>query len=193
MAGRKLHRSFQVHGYTSKIKIMDRGYIHVYTGNGKGKTTAALGLTLRAVGAGKKVFFAQFVKGQRYSEVKAIEQYLPDAQIKQYGLDCFIWKKPTQADIDTAREGLREVEEIIRSGKYDMVVLDEANIAIFYGLFSVQELIDVVTRKPTDTEIIITGRYAAPELIEIADLVTEMKEVKHYYNQGVEARIGIEH
>ena len=173
--------------------MQKRGYIHVYTGNGKGKTTAALGLTLRAVGAGKKVFFAQFVKGQRYSEVKAIEQYLPDAQIKQYGLDCFIWKKPTQADIDTAREGLREVEEIIRSGKYDMVVLDEANIAIFYGLFSVQELIDVVTRKPTDTEIIITGRYAAPELIEIADLVTEMKEVKHYYNQGVEARIGIEH
>ncbi len=173
--------------------MQKRGYIHVYTGNGKGKTTAALGLTLRAVGAGKKVFFAQFVKGQRYSEVKAIEQYLPNVRIKQYGLDCFIWKKPTQADIDTARQGLREVEEIILSGKYDVVVLDEANIAVFYGLFSVQELIDVVTKKPIDTEIIITGRYAAPELIEIADLVTEMKEVKHYYNQGVEARIGIEH
>ncbi len=148
---------------------------------------------MRAVGAGKKVFFAQFVKGQRYSEVKAIEQYLPDVEIKQYGLDCFIWKKPTQADIDAARQGLREVKEIILSGKYDVVVLDEANIAVFYGLFSVQELINVVTRKPAETEIIITGRYATPELIEVADLVTEMKEVKHYYNQGVEARKGIEH
>lgn len=173
--------------------MQNRGYIQVYTGNGKGKTTAALGLTLRAVGAGKKVFFAQFVKGQRYFEVKSMEQYLPNVLIKQYGLNCFIWEKPTQADIDAARQGLREVEEIICSGKYDVVVLDEANIAVFYKLFSVQELIDVVTRKPTETEIIITGRYAAPELIEIADLVTEMKEVKHYYNQGVEARIGIEH
>ena len=173
--------------------MQNRGYIQVYTGNGKGKTTAALGLTLRAVGAGKKVFFAQFVKGQRYSEVKAIEQYLPDVEIKQYGLDCFIWKKPPQADIDAARQGLREVKEIILSGKYDVVVLDEANIAVFYGLFSVQELINVVTRKPAETEIIITGRYATPELIEVADLVTEMKEVKHYYNQGVEARKGIEH
>ncbi len=170
-----------------------QGYIQVYTGNGKGKTTAALGLTLRAVGAGKKVFFAQFVKGQRYSEVKAIEQYLPGVQIKQYGLDCFIRKNPTQADIDAARQGLCEVKEIILSGKYDIVVLDEANIAIFYKLFSVQELIDVITQKPTEAEIIITGRYAAPELIEVADLVTEMKEIKHYYNEGVEARTGIEH
>ena len=170
-----------------------QSYIQIYTGNGKGKTTAALGLTLRAAGAGKKVFFAQFVKGQRYSEVKAIEQYLPMVEIKQYGLDCFIWKKPTQADIDAAQQGLREVKDIMLSGKYDVLVLDEANIAVFYGLFSVQELIDVVTQKPTETEIIITGRYAAPELIEIADLVTEMKEIKHYYNKGIKARIGIEH
>ncbi|HHT22591.1 MAG TPA: cob(I)yrinic acid a,c-diamide adenosyltransferase [Bacteroidales bacterium] len=170
-----------------------QGYIQIYTGNGKGKTTAALGLTLRAVGAGKKVFFAQFVKGQRYSEVKAIEQYLPNVQIKQYGLDCFIQKNPTQADIDAAREGLQEVKEVIVSGEYNVVVLDEANIAVYYGLFSAQELIDVITQKPTETEIIITGRYAAPELIEVADLVTEMKEIKHYYTKGVEARKGIEH
>ncbi len=170
-----------------------QGYIQIYTGNGKGKTTAALGLTLRAVGAGKKVFFAQFVKGQRYSEVKAIEQYLPNVQIKQYGLDCFIEKNPTQADIDAARQGLQEVKEVIVSGKYDVVVLDEANIAVFYGLFSAQELIEVIKQKPIETEIIITGRYAAPELIEIADLVTEMKEIKHYYTKGVMARKGIEH
>ena len=173
--------------------MQNRGYIQVYTGNGKGKTTAALGLTLRAAGAGKKVFIAQFVKGQRYSEVKAIEQFLPMVEIKQYGLNCFIRNKPAKADIDGAQTGLREIKEIILSGKYDVVVLDEANIAVYYGLFSTQELIDIIKQKPTETEIVITGRYAAPELIEVADLVTEMKEIKHYYTQGVEARIGIEH
>jgi cob(I)alamin adenosyltransferase len=173
--------------------MQNRGYIQVYTGNGKGKTTAALGLTLRAAGAGKKVFIAQFVKGQRYSEVKAIEQFLPMVEIKQYGLNCFIRNKPAKADIDAAQTGLREIKEIILSGKYDVVVLDEANIAVYYGLFSTQELIDIIKQKPTETEIVITGRYAAPELIEVADLVTEMKEIKHYYTQGVEARIGIEH
>jgi cob(I)alamin adenosyltransferase len=169
-----------------------KGYIQIYTGNGKGKTTAALGLTLRAVGAGKKVFFAQFVKGQIYSEVKALQQYLPSVEVKQYGLNCFIRQAPTQADIDSARKGFAEVSDIILSGKYDVVVLDEANIAIFYNLFSANELIEVLKQKPNETEIIITGRYAVPELIEIADLVTEMREVKHYYNNGVEARVGIE-
>lgn len=169
-----------------------KGYIQIYTGNGKGKTTAAIGLTLRAVGAGKKVFFAQFVKGQVYSEIKALQQYAPAVVVKQYGLDCFIVKQPTQEDIDVARRGLQEVSEVIISGQYDVVVLDEANIAIFYNLFSAKELIDVLKRKPVETEIIITGRYAVPELIEIADLVTEMQEIKHYYNKGVEARVGIE-
>ncbi|MGQ9845940.1 MAG: cob(I)yrinic acid a,c-diamide adenosyltransferase, partial [Bacteroidales bacterium] len=106
-----------------------KGYIQIYTGNGKGKTTAAIGLSVRAVGAGKKVFFAQFVKGQIYSEVKAIMQYLPNITIKQYGLDCFIYHKPKQEDIDAARKGFEEVSEIILSGKYDVIVLDEANIA----------------------------------------------------------------
>jgi len=169
-----------------------KGYIQIYTGNGKGKTTAALGLTLRAVGAGKKVFFAQFVKGQIYSEVKAIQQFIPSVEIRQYGLACFIRNAPTQADIEVARKGFKEAAEMIFSGKYDVVVLDEANIAIYYGLFSVDELIEVLRQKPSETEIIITGRYAVPELIAIADLVTEMQEVKHYYNEGVQARTGIE-
>ncbi len=169
------------------------GYIQIYTGNGKGKTTAAIGLSVRAVGAGKKVFFAQFVKGQIYSEVKTILQYLPNITIKQYGLDCFIYHKPKQEDFDAARKGFEEVSEIILSGKYDVVVLDEANIAIYYQLFSVEELIRLLKRKPEQTEIIITGRYAPAELIEYADLVTEMKEIKHYYTQGIQARIGIEH
>jgi len=169
-----------------------KGYIQVYTGNGKGKTTAAFGLALRAVGAGKKVFFAQFVKGQIYSELEAVEKYLPSITIKQYGLDCFIVNSPTEADIKAAKEGLAQVAEIIASGQYDIIVLDEANIAIYYNLFSVQELIDVITKRPKNVEIIVTGRYAPPELLEIAHLVTEMKEIKHYYTQGVEARKGIE-
>ena len=169
-----------------------KGYIQIYTGNGKGKTTAALGLALRAAGAGKKVFFAQFVKGQIYSEVTALRQYIPSVEIRQYGLECFIRHTPTQADIEAARKGFKEVTEIIFAGEYDIVVLDEANIAIYYGLFSANELIEVLSQKPCETEIIITGRYATPELIEVADLVTEMYEVKHYYNKGVEARTGIE-
>ncbi len=169
-----------------------KAYIQVYTGNGKGKTTAAIGLAVRAIGAGKKVFFAQFVKGQIYSEVKTILQYLPNITIKQYGLDCFINRKPKQEDVDAARKGFEEVSAVILSGKYDVVVLDEANIAIYYHLFSAEELIGLLKKKPEQTEIIITGRYAPCELIEVADLVTEMTEIKHYYTQGIPARIGIE-
>lgn len=171
-----------------------KGYIQVYTGNGKGKTTAAFGLTLRAVGAGKKVFFAQFVKSQIYSEVKAVQKFLPSVTIKQYGLDCFIVNTPTPADIAAARKGFKEISEIIKAGQHEVVILDEANIAIYYNLFSEDELIELIQSKPQEMEIIITGRYATPKLVEIADLVTEMKEIKHYYNtQGVEAREGIEY
>jgi cob(I)alamin adenosyltransferase len=168
------------------------GYIQIYTGNGKGKSTAAFGLSLRAIGAGKKVYFAQFIKGLPYSEIKAITKFIPDITLRQYGLGCFIYDNPTQDDIDAAQKGLKEISTIIQSGKYDVVVLDEANIALYYKLFTVQELIDVLTTKPEATEIIITGRYAPDELIKIADLVTEMKEIKHYYSRGIEAREGIE-
>lgn len=170
-----------------------KGYIQVYTGNGKGKTTAAIGLAIRAIGAGKKVFFAQFVKGMIYSEVKVIQNLSSDITIKQYGLDCFIYNAPTKADIDAARNGFNEVSEIILSGKYDVIVLDEANIAVYYKLFSIEELIDLLKRKPEQTEIIVTGRYAPDELIEFADLVSEIKEIKHYYTKGIQARIGIEY
>ncbi|MDR1348090.1 MAG: cob(I)yrinic acid a,c-diamide adenosyltransferase [Prevotellaceae bacterium] len=170
-----------------------KGYIHIYTGNGKGKTTAALGLALRAAGAGKKVFFAQFVKGQVYSEVDAINKYLPSITVKQYGLDCFIISKPTRKDIAIAERGFREIAKIVMSDEYDVIVLDEACIAIYYNLFTAGELIDLITGKPERTEIIITGRYASPELTDVADLVTEMREIKHYYRNGVEARKGIEY
>jgi len=150
-------------------------------------------LALRALGAGKKVFIAQFVKGIAYSETDAVKAFTPDIEVKQYGLECFIKKAPTQKDIDKAREGLNEVKNIIGSNKYDLVILDEANIALYYNLFTVGELIGILKNKPAGMEIVITGRYAPAELLQIADLVTEMKEVKHYYNRGTEARKGIEY
>jgi cob(I)alamin adenosyltransferase len=169
-----------------------KGYVQVYTGNGKGKTTAALGLSVRALGVGKKVFIAQFVKGMRYSEINAIENLLKDITVKQYGRGCFIVEKPTLEDITLAQKGLAEIAAIIESDEYDVIILDEANIAVYYNLFTVSELIGVIKKKKEHAEIIVTGRYASPEMIEFADLVTEMVEVKHYYKQGVQARVGIE-
>jgi cob(I)alamin adenosyltransferase len=168
------------------------GYIHIYTGNGKGKTTAALGLALRSAGADKKVFIAQFVKGMHYAELDALKRFEPEIALKQYGRDCFIRHEPEAEDMAQAKQGLEEVAEKIRSGKYDIVILDEACIALHYKLFSLDEFMNVITSRPEPMEIVITGRYAPPELIEMADLVTEMKEVKHYYQKGVEARKGIE-
>ncbi|MBN2602048.1 MAG: cob(I)yrinic acid a,c-diamide adenosyltransferase [Candidatus Marinimicrobia bacterium] len=169
-----------------------KGYIQVYTGDGKGKTTAALGLALRAVGAGLRVFIGQFAKGMEYSEIKTIRERLPEITIRQYGRDCFIVKQPTEEDIKLARQGLDEIKEIVQSGKYDVVILDEANIAVHFGLFSIDDLLNVLDLKPKNLEIIVTGRKAHPELVKAADLVTEMLEIKHYYQNGVSARKGIE-
>jgi len=168
-----------------------KGYVQVYTGNGKGKTTAALGLAIRAVGAGLPVFIGQFVKGMDYSELAALRR-LSLVTLKQYGRDCFIYQKPTNEDIMAARHGLEEVREVIRSGSYSLVILDEANIATHYGLFSVDELLELVEAKPDNVELVITGRYADQKVIQSADLVTEMREIKHYYQRGVQARAGIE-
>jgi cob(I)alamin adenosyltransferase len=170
-----------------------KGYVHLYTGDGKGKTTAAMGQAIRAAGAGKKVFIAQFAKGQPFSEAKLINQLLPAITIKQYGLECFIINLPTEKDKEVARRGLNELLEIIRSDLFDLIILDEANIAIFYNLYTSQELIGVLRQKPESTEIVITGRYATQEMIDFSDLVTEMVEVKHYYQKGVVARKGIEY
>jgi len=169
-----------------------KGYVQVYTGNGKGKTTAALGLALRAAGAGLKVYIAQFVKGMKYSELDAMEKLSDSIAIKQYGRDCFIYKEPKPEDIQAAREGLQEVKKIMCSGEYQIIILDEANIATYYNLFSVDNLLDFIRAKPEEVELVITGRMADPRIIEKADLVTEMKEIKHYYQKGVQARDGIE-
>jgi cob(I)alamin adenosyltransferase len=171
---------------------MTTGYIQLYTGNGKGKTTAALGLAIRAIGAGKSVFIAQFVKGMYYSELEALKR-LPEITLKQYGLDCFIVNKPAQKDIVAAQIGWKETSSIIEQNNYDVVVLDEICIALFYDLIELSEVLNVLQKKPLSMEIVLTGRYAPQELIDLADLVTEMQEIKHYYKRGIEARKGIEY
>lgn len=170
---------------------MEKGYVHVYTGNGKGKTTAALGMSLRAVCAGKKVYFGQFIKGMKYSELES-QKFLPNFEIHQFGRNCFIFNKPTEEDIRLAEEGLETCRKILSGGLYDIVVLDELNIAVYYNLFTIDEAIEVIKNRVPHVEVIVTGRYADEKLIEFADLVTEMKEIKHYYKKGVPARKGIE-
>ncbi|MDD2196708.1 MAG: cob(I)yrinic acid a,c-diamide adenosyltransferase [Bacteroidales bacterium] len=169
----------------------NQGYIHLYTGNGKGKTSAALGLAIRAVGAGKRVFIGQFVKGMHYSELESLKRF-DEIVIKQYGRDCFIEHEPTDEDIKVAIDGLNEVTSIVKSNEYNVVILDEICIALYYKLFPIGSVVSLLKEKPKSIEIVLTGRYAPTELIEIADLVTEMKEIKHYYNKGVEARKGFE-
>jgi cob(I)alamin adenosyltransferase len=169
-----------------------KGYIHVYTGEGKGKTTAALGLAIRAIGAGHKVFLAQFIKGGKYSELNTLKRLDDLITVEQFGLGRFINGNPTESDINAARQGLKKMKTVLSSGDYKVVILDEANIAVYYNLFSPQELIELTKCKTEETELIITGRHASPAIIEEADLVTEMKAVKHYYTEGVKARVGIE-
>lgn len=169
-----------------------KGYIQVYTGNGKGKTTAAFGLALRAAGAGLKIFIAQFVKNAKYSEIKAFERLGDAITLRQYGRGDFLNRKPDEADRRAAREGLKEVRELMLSGLYDVIILDEVNIAAYYDLFSVEDLLAFMEARPDHVELVLTGRKADPRIIEAADLVTEMVEAKHYYRQGVEARVGIE-
>ena len=170
---------------------MDKGYVHVYTGNGKGKTTAALGLAIRAVSAGNKVFFGQLLKVMAYRDLK-IQEYLPNLKIQQFGIDCFIYNDPTERDIQFARAGLKVCKDILAKGEYDVVVLDELTIAIYYKLFTEEEAIEIIQNRAPHVEVIVTGRYAGDGLIQIADLVTEMREIKHYYTKGIESRKGID-
>lgn len=172
---------------------MRRGYVQVYTGNSKGKTTAALGLALRAAGSGLKVFIAQFIKKRKCGEHKALERFKDLIVVKQFGRGYLRGGKPTKSDIKAALKGFEEVKKIILSKAFDVVILDEINIATHYGLLSVDDVIDLIRKKPINIELLLTGRYADEKIIEIADLVTEMREIKHYYEKGVKARKGIEH
>ncbi len=171
---------------------MEKGYVQVYTGNGKGKTTAAIGLAVRAAGAGRRVYFMQFVKGRLYSEIEALKKLSPLITVHQCGLGRFIKGEPSNEDRAKASRGFAECTKTLREGTYDIVVLDEANVAVSLGLVSIKELLQAIGQKNRATEVVITGRNAHPDLIAHADLVSEIHEVKHYFSNGVGARTGIE-
>ena len=172
-----------------------KGLICVYTGNGKGKTTAALGAAFRAAGQGLKVLILQFMKRQRnIGEIKALECTELPIELKQYGYRLFFKSRACEPiDILRAAQGLAAFQQAMESLTYDLIILDEINIAIDFGLIVFEEMRRLITRKPNELHLILTGRNAPRELIEMADLVTEMREVKHHYNQGVQAQKGIEY
>jgi len=174
------------------VDLMKAGLIHVYTGPGKGKTTAALGLGLRAVGNGFKVHMVQFMKGRRYSEIDGIE-HLKKFSVSQHGRDEFVNKEnPEQIDIDMAQEGFQYAKKIIKSNQYDIIILDEINVAVDFKLINLQDVLNLMDNKPDKLELILTGRYAHPDMIKKADLVTEMLEIKHPYQKGILSRKGID-
>ncbi|MBR0455986.1 MAG: cob(I)yrinic acid a,c-diamide adenosyltransferase [Firmicutes bacterium] len=195
------------------MSINKTGYVQVYTGNGKGKTTAALGITMRASGADMKIAFIQFMKALGYSEQKILPTLpgvtwktlgkpffiakagsISEEELAEYGDTCVVFEEgnPPAEYVKMINDGFAEAREMVLSGKYDMVVLDEINCTMFFGLLGVEEVLELIRNKPAHTELILTGRCAPEEIIEAADLVTEMREIKHYYNDGVQARRGIE-
>jgi len=173
---------------------LKKGYVHIYTGNGKGKTTAALGQALRAAGSGLKTFIVMFMKDFSYGEIRSIKHLDDWIRLEQYGNDAFVFRKqsPDNEDKKAAQLALKRAREAMLSTKYDIVILDEVCVAIHFGLLKSNELISLLTEKPGPLELILTGRYCPTELIEKADLVTEMREIKHYYQKGIAARKGIE-
>jgi cob(I)alamin adenosyltransferase len=172
----------------------DRGLIIVITGNGKGKTTSAFGQALRAVGQGYKVFIMQFMKGRDYGEFIAAEKYLPNITIRKSGLDSFVMRdNPAAIDIALAQKGFDIAKKAIESGKYDMVILDEINVALDFKLIKLKEVINLIKNKPLALNLILTGRYAREEIIKLADTVSEVQEIKHHYNAGIKDRAGIEY
>ena len=172
--------------------IEQTGYVHIYTGNGKGKTTAAFGLAVRALCAGKSVFIGQFVKSIKYNETKLCDLLAGRLNldgfgkicIEQFGNGCLLDRKPVKTDIEAAERGLHECAERISSGKWDVVILDELTVAIYLGLLTEDSVLCTLRMRHPAVEVVITGRYASEKLIDIADLVTDMQEVKHYYTKG---------
>ena len=179
-------------------KNRESGFIQIYTGEGKGKTTASLGLAFRAIGAGKKVAIVFFDKGgEIYNERKVLDRFKGEIdyfvsgrnRIKEDEFDFSI----TKEDINQAHKGLEIAKEISSSGKYDILILDEINNVVSLGMIEVQDIISFLKTKPYYLELVLTGRNCSDVIMEQADLVTEMKEVKHYYKKGVKARNGVEY
>ena len=171
-----------------------KGRFQVYTGNGKGKTTAALGLAVRAACSGMKVYIGQFLKGQDYSELCLPDRF-PEITMEQFGTPEFILpgEKPSSEDIQLAENGLSAVRAAMISGDYDMVIADEICVAVYMGLVSEEQVLELAVSRPGSVEVVFTGRYAGDAVIKVADLVTEMMEIKHYYNtEKLLARAGIE-
>lgn len=172
-------------------KKLKTGLIHIYTGNGKGKTTSALGCSLRAVGQGLKVCFIQFMKGYEYGETKI---KIKNLKVKQFGRAIFVNKEnPNKKDIELARKGFEFAKKVINSKEYNLVVLDEINVAIDFNLIKLKDVLELIKNKPKEVEIVLTGRNAKKELIELADYVSEINEVKHPYQKGIKQRKGIEY
>ena len=170
----------------------DRGRVQVYTGDGKGKTTAAFGLALRAAGRGLKVFVAQFAKGRASGETMAAERFGDFMTVRRFGRESFIRGRPTPEDRDEAQRGMRVMRDILAEGAHPLVILDEINIATYYGLIPVDELLEALAGRARGVEVVLTGRNADPRVLAAADLVTEMRAVKHYFTEGAPAREGIE-
>jgi cob(I)alamin adenosyltransferase len=176
------------------MRLLSKGYVQIYTGDGKGKTTAALGQALRAAGRGLKTFIVQFMKHCLYGEIQSLRFLSDSITIEQYGNDRFVLERelPADKDIRAAQKALRQARKAMVSGKYDIIILDEICIALHYNLLNIEDVFQLLLDKPEHVELIITGRYCPTQLLDKADLVTEMKEIKHYYQKGIMARKGIE-
>lgn len=168
-----------------------KGYVQIYTGNGKGKTTAGIGLAVRGAGAGLAVFVGQFLKQGDYSEIQALSRF-ENVTVEQFGMGKFVKGTPSEQEKTAARAGYERLRQVLMEKTHDLVIVDEGNVAVTCGLISQEELLALIDLKPDHVELVITGRGATPALIERADLVTEMREIKHYFQQGVRARKGIE-
>jgi cob(I)alamin adenosyltransferase len=170
------------------------GLVLVYTGNGKGKTTAALGLALRAIGHGQRVFMVQFMKGDpSYGEIQAINKYLPTFEVVQSGKNRMMPDGSLEEDkSDVVREGFFRGKEALLGGKYGLVIFDEINIVLERGRLSVQEVLAILAARPEHVNVVLTGRHAAKEIINFADLVSEIREIKHPFRRGVKAQQGME-
>ncbi len=173
---------------------LENGFVQIYTGNGKGKTTAAIGQAVRAAGFGLKTYIVQFMKEFPYNELKSLSQLGEWITVEQFAGDDFVYKKqlPPKEEIDKAVKGLSSARLNMLSGNYNLIVLDEALVSIYFKLITTQQILDFIESKPAEIELILTGRYCPQEIIDKADLVTEMKEIKHYYMKGVLSRRGIE-
>lgn len=185
-------RSLEKQTLSTWRERMEKGYVQVYTGNGKGKTTAALGLSLRAAGAGLSVYIAQFLKKGDYSELKALERFSDEITIEQFGAGGYIVGEPKPEDLAAGQKALTAIRAALKSGAYDIVIMEEAGVAEKFNIISADDILEIIAAKPENVELVITGRGVSQKIMDAADLITEMKEIRHYYQKGVLARPGIE-